>query len=175
MPDWNVVITARDQGFARACELLAPLASLQSTAYYNVMVGQAADPLAFLAEAERVPGIESFVARIVPVTVTFHFQSPEEFESQAGRAALPWLEELAGSRFHVRMHRRGFRGRLVSPVEERFLDHFLIDHLQAKGATAQVDFDDPDFILAVETVDQQAGLSLWSRTARAQHPLLRLD
>lgn len=175
MDNWNVVITAQDKGFQRACQLLSTLAPVQATHYFNVLTAAADDPLAFLERAEAIPGIEDWVARIVPVTVTFGFQSPEAFEAEAVQAITPWVERLAGRRFHVRLHRRGFRGRIVSPVEERFLDHFILERLAARGQTAQVDFADPDFILAVETLDQRGGASLWSREERARHRLLKLN
>lgn len=175
MQAWNVVITAHGRGFQRARQLLAPLAPLEATPYFNVLTARAEDPMAFLAEAERIPGIEVWVARIVPVTVTFAFQTPAEFEAKAVEAVEPWLSRFAGTRFHVRMHRRGFRGRITSPVEERLLDHAILARLAEQQRTARVDFEDPDLILAVETVDQRAGLSLWPREERARHPLLRLN
>lgn len=47
--------------------------------------------------------------------------------------------------------------------------------LEARGTPARIDFSDPDAILAVETVGQRAGLSLWSREVIARHPLPGLD
>ena len=35
--------------------------------------------------------------------------------------------------------------------------------------------EDPDVILDVEIVAQQAGLSLWSRDQRKRYPFLKLD
>lgn len=52
---------------------------------------------------------------------------------------------------------------------------FLLEALEARVAPARIDFSDPNAILAVETVGQRAGLSLWSRAAIARHPLLGLD
>jgi tRNA(Ser,Leu) C12 N-acetylase TAN1 len=126
-------------------------------------------------ELAQQAAMQDLVARIMPVTHSFVFQSPDEFEEKAAAIVEPWLEELAGATFHVRMHRRGFQGRLASPVEERFLDHYIIGRLQQMGSDATVSFDDPDFIIAVETVGQRAGLSLWTREDLARHPLLKLN
>jgi tRNA(Ser,Leu) C12 N-acetylase TAN1 len=41
--------------------------------------------------------------------------------------------------------------------------------------SARVSFADPDYILALETVGQRAGLSLWDRVQRARYPFLGLD
>lgn len=179
MQDWNVVVTLNRDSFRQACEFLGRFGHVQATAYFNVLTLFVPDPGAFPAELEQGladrPALRAQLARAVPVTQSFSFQSPQEFEAKAVEAVEPWLALFAGRRFHVRMHRRGFRGRMASPEEERFLDHHIIGRLQAQGADAEVSFDDPDLILAVETVDQRAGLSLWSREELQRYPLLRLD
>jgi len=43
---------------------------------------------------------------------------------------------LAGKSFHVRLHRRGFKGRLSTAKEERFLDEALLDALDVLGHPA---------------------------------------
>jgi tRNA(Ser,Leu) C12 N-acetylase TAN1 len=58
---------------------------------------------------------------------------------------------------------------------DRLLDEFLFDRLAEQGATARLDFADPDFVIAVETVGQRCGMSLWSRTQRLRYPFLKLD
>lgn len=179
MRNWNVVVTVREPRFAQAWHLLAPYGVLHKTEFYNVLTLQVSDTAAFLQDLHRQlrqqPELGESVARVVPVSTRFEFQSPAAFEEQAKAALVPWVERLAGQRFHVRMHRRGFKGRLSSQTEERFLDGFLLQCLAERGATAMVDFDDPDMIIAVETVGQQAGLSLWSREALARYPLVKLD
>lgn len=179
MEDWNVVVTANENGFKQVCDLLAPFGRVTATSYFNVITLRVDDAVAFLDELERrladAPETRACIARVMPVTYTFGFQSPEEFEAKAVAAIEPWLDRFAGRRFHVRLHRRGFKGRMTSPVEERFLDHYIIGRLQERGADAEVSFDNPDLILAVETVDQRAGLSLWERDDLRRHPLLKLN
>jgi tRNA(Ser,Leu) C12 N-acetylase TAN1 len=179
MEDWNVVATANENGFKQACEFLAAFGRVKATSYFNVLTLHVDDAAAFLEELDRrlegAPEMRQWIARIVPVTQTFGFQSPEDFEAKAAAAIEPWLDRFAGRRFHVRMHRRGFKGRMASPVEERFLDHFIIGRLQQQGHDAEVSFEDPDLILAVETVDQRAGVSLWVREDLRRYPLLKLN
>ncbi len=117
----------------------------------------------------------SLLSQTPPVTATFSFQSPEEFETKAKEAVLPWVENLAGKSFHVRMHRRGFKGRISSPESERFLDKILLEELVKIGHPGQITFEDPEAIIVVETVGQQAGLSCWSREDLQRYPLLKLD
>jgi tRNA(Ser,Leu) C12 N-acetylase TAN1 len=115
------------------------------------------------------------LARVVPVTCTFSFQSPEEFETKAKEAVLYWLPQLEGKKFYVRMHRRGFKGRISSLEEEHFLDKILLEELVKIGNPGQITFENPDAIVVVETVGQQAGLSCWTREEWQRYPLLKLD
>ncbi len=178
MVPWNVVVTVNAGRYRQAQALLRAFGQVHKTEYYNVLALSVDDVTAFLDDLARElaadPAAAQSIARVVPVTATFVFQTPEEFEQRATAAVEPWLAQLAGHGFHVRMHRRGFKGRLSSQHEERFLDHFIVEHT-GKGHPARVDFDDPDYIVAVETLGQEAGLSLWDRAARARWPLLGLD
>ena len=79
---------------------------------------------------------------------------------------------LKGKSFHVRLHRRGFKGTLSTPKEERFLDEALLDALEAEGAPGHIAFTDPDAILQIETIDGRAGLSLWQREDLQRYPFL---
>lgn len=179
MLDWNVVVTTHENRYRHARAFLAPMGELCDTDFYNVLVMRVDEPEVFLARIEQhldaFPEARQTLARVLPVTVTFRYQTPEEFERKAVDVVRGWLAQLAGKRFHVRMHRRGFKGRLSSLEEERFLDHFVIEELIKQGQEAIIDFANPDWIIALDTVSQRAGLSLWSREARLRYSLLKLD
>jgi tRNA(Ser,Leu) C12 N-acetylase TAN1 len=64
---------------------------------------------------------------------------------------------------------------MSSQEEEQFLDRFILEQAMITGQPAHVDFDDPDLVIAVETIGQQAGLSIWSRNERHRMPFLKLD
>ncbi len=179
MEDWNVVVTVREGGFAHALQTLAELGTVAPTDYYNVLAMRVEDVAAFpgalQAVAKKHPLLEHWVARAVPITHGFVFQSREELETKAKEVVAKWLSDLAGKCFHVRMHRRGFKGRVSSQHEEQFLDEFLLTALDALGAPGRIGFDDPDAIIDLETIGQRAGLSLWTREQRLRYPLLKLD
>lgn len=179
MRDWNVVITVHDGKFIRACQLLDRFGKIKRTGFYNVLVMKVEDVAAFQEQfadlAAIVPDILKVIARIMPIAKAFEFQSPEAFESEAREVALQWAPQLAGKSFHVRMHRRGFKEALPSQQEERMLDHALLDTLEHARAPGRIDFEDPDFILDVETVGQRAGMSLWTREDLHRYPFLKLD
>lgn len=179
MQGCDVVVIVKERGFKQARKVLGRFGRISRTHYFNVLFLKADDIhqfLEFLRErATEDPQFLSFLSRLVPVTKTFAFQSPEEFEEEAREAALSWISELAGKGFHVRMYRRGFKGRLSSPDEERFLDKILLESLEKAGTPGHITFVDPDAILVIETIDAWAGLSLWKREDLERYPFIRLD
>jgi tRNA(Ser,Leu) C12 N-acetylase TAN1 len=178
MGDWNVVITVRDGGFARARRLLQQFGPVRRTGFYNVLLLRVDDVHHLLEELrQRVAEdarILDFVSRIMPVFRTFTFQSPEEFEARAREAVLAWASELAGKAFHVRLHRRGFKGRLATPEVERLLAEALLEALVNAGTPGRIVFADPDAIVAVETIGNQAGMALWTRADLQRYPFFGL-
>ncbi len=179
MDDWNVVVTVREHGYQRMCEWLGQFGRVGRTSFRSVLALKVEDVPAFLERLatalEAKPELRERLGHVMPATATFVFQTPEEFEAQAREAVREWVPALAGKRFHVRMHRRGFKGRLVSPEEERFLDRFLLERLESAGQPGEITFDDPDAILAVETIGQRAGVSVWRREDLQRYPFLQLD
>jgi tRNA(Ser,Leu) C12 N-acetylase TAN1 len=73
------------------------------------------------------------------------------------------------------MHRRGFKGKLSSVEEEHFLDEILLHRLAEAGTPGKMDFEDPDAIIALETVGPQAGMSLFNREELKRFSILHLD
>jgi len=179
MFDWNVVVSVHDDGYKRARQILGQFGELKRTDFYNVMVLRVEDPPSFLKRlatlCETVPDILKAISRAMPATVVIDFQSAEEFEAKARDAVLAWTPALANKSFHVRMHRRGFKELMSSQVEERFLDKALLAALQEADTPGRITFEDPDVIIDVETVNQRAGLSLWTREDLQRYPFLKLD
>lgn len=179
MHEWNVVVSLNEQGFKRSFQVLGAFGQVAKTPFYNVLVMRVDDTSRLLEALRRLqaedPGALSFLSRLVPVTHAFFFQSPEEFEESARGVILSWAPAVAGKGFHVRMHRRGFKGRLSSLDEEHALDHILLEATEQLGLPAHVTFDDPDSVIAVETISQRAGLSLWTREDLRRYPFVRID
>ena len=176
---WNVVVTVYQGELKEAMRLLAPFGQVRRTDYWNVLAVEVEDIVDFLDKLESTlqedASIANSVSRIIPVTRTFRFSSREEFEQGARRIVEQWTPELEGKTFHVRMHRRGFKGRLSSQHEEQFLDHYLLDDMRLRASGARIGFEDPDVIIAVETIGQIAGLSRWTRERLDKYELLKLD
>jgi tRNA(Ser,Leu) C12 N-acetylase TAN1 len=177
--DWNVVVTVHEGGSRAARKLLSRWGNVAATDFHNVLVMRVDDPGQFARElavqAEEDPGVMASLSHVVPATHTFGFQNAGEFEEAARRIALLFAPELAGRRFHVRMHRRGFKLRISSKDEEQRLDRAVLEAQKIAGESGTITFEDPDYILAIETVGQRAGASLWSRDELKRYPFLGLD
>ena len=175
---WNVLVSVSGNRYREAIEELRRFGTVHKTVFFNVLAIEADDPDAMLedlkTEQAADPEALGWLGHIALARDVFLFRSPEEFEFKAKEHVRPLLDKLAGKRFFVRMHRRGFKGRISSQAEERFLDHFILDTLRQKGAAAAIDFEDPDYILEIETLAQEAGLAVWSREQRERYPFLKL-
>ncbi len=179
MKDWNVIITIYQDGYKRALRALREFGAITSSPYHNVLVMTVANPLALLGSVEKrtaeVPALYDAISRIAPAVGSFDFQSADEFRNKAKEKVLEWAPRLAGRSFHVRFHRRGTACDLPTPDVERFLDDTLLEASRQAGTPGSISFSDPDAVIAIDTVDNRAGLGPWSRDELARHPLLRPD
>jgi len=145
--------------------------------YRNVVVGAVEDRAAFLdrvAEAlARDPLLPTALARLLPIDHTLRFTLETALDDLAV-AAEPLVDRLEGDAFFVRLERRGLKGRLHTPTLERDLADRVWRMLEARGRTPRVDFRDPDGVLVVETLGDQAGIVLLPRALRARYPFVRI-
>lgn len=176
--DWNVIVTVRPHHFRAAYDLLEGLGEVAATAYHNVLALKVADVGEFLEALhdwmETYPDTGETIAHVGPCVETFTFDSPEEFETKVKEAAIQFDPKIMGRRFHVRMYRRGWKGRLQTPHEERLLGECLHEMVKI-NPHSRIDFEDPDVILAVEVLDHRAGVALWTRANRTRYPFLNVD
>lgn len=179
MHDWNVVATSHTHGYSKAWEVLKEYGRVRKTEFHSVLTMKVDDIRVFaerlLARMQSEAEIEESISRVMPVSAVFTFQTPEEFEAGVKNAMGELLPAFDGKTFYLRMHRRGYKGRLSSQAEERVLAQFLLERLAESGRAARVDFEDPDLVLAIETVGQRGGTSLWTREDRRRYPFLKLD
>jgi len=110
---------------------------------------------------------------VVPIEVTVRFEPGEPVEPLVA-AAESLLERLAGGAFFVRLERRGLKGRLHTPTVERALGDHVWRALEVRGHTPRVDFKDPDAVLVIETIGDEAGIAVVTRALRTQHPFVKI-
>jgi tRNA(Ser,Leu) C12 N-acetylase TAN1 len=177
--DWNVVISVYQDGFRRALSALKEYGSVERSHYHNVLVMHVEDPTALLEAIERKTetntALYDAISRVAPAMCTVDFHSIEEFKEKIASILIEWLTRLTGGSFHVRLHRRGDRHGLQTSSLERLFDDLLLDAMAAKGVRCMISFTDPDAIIVIDTVDDRAGIGLWTHEDIARHRLLRPD
>jgi tRNA(Ser,Leu) C12 N-acetylase TAN1 len=179
MWEFNVLVTmAREGRYRRMLDELAPCGEFHKTAFHGVALGRVEKIGGFLENVrqQRIRQLIAFqdVGRIVPLEVVFSFDL-DAFLPKACQAIRPYLEQLAEKRFHVRLERRGLKGQLVSPDIEQALDAFILDELADLGHDAQVDFEDPDAVLAIETIGTRCGIGFITRERSQRYPFVHVD
>jgi tRNA(Ser,Leu) C12 N-acetylase TAN1 len=179
MRDWNVVVSIYQDGFRRTVRALERLGAVERSPYHNVLVLKVEEGMSFLKAVERQteesPALYDTIARVAPAMRNFEFWSAEEFKERAISVLREWTQQLAGRSFHVRLHRRGARQDLRTPDTEKFLNDVVLAATTESGMPGRVSFTDPDIVVAIDTVDDRAGMALWTREDLARHRLLRPD
>ena len=179
MKDWNIVVTIYQQGFRRALGALRDIGPTERSPYHNVLAMKAGDTMAVLETVERLteerPALYDAIARVAPAMRTFDFLSAESFKDNAKTVVSDWSPNLAGKSFHVRFHRRGPKLDLHTPDVERFLNDVIVQATAKTGPPARISFTDPDAVIVIDTIDDRAGLAIWTREDLACHRLLRPD
>jgi tRNA(Ser,Leu) C12 N-acetylase TAN1 len=177
--DWNIVISVYQDGFRRALRALRDFGPIVRSPYHNVLVMKAEDPVALLASIEKrteeKPPLYDAISRVAPSTRNFDFQSAEEFVEKTKSIMAEWAPNLTGRSFHVRLHRRGSKHDLGTQDAEHLFDDAILDATTKAGMPGKVTFTDPDAVIAIDTIDDRAGLALWTREDLARHRLLRPD
>ncbi len=179
MKDWNVVVSIYQDGFRRALRALRECGSIERSPYYNVLVMRVDDPAALLEAVERITetstALYDAISRVAPAMRTVDFHSVAEFKEKIISVLTEWLPRLTGRSLHVRLRRRGDRHELRTPDIERLFDDVLLHATRAAGAPCTISFTDPAVVIAIDTIDDRAGIGLWTREDLARHRLLRPD
>lgn len=179
MNQWNAVVTIKGRRGRGAVQVLRELGPIQKTGFFNVFLMQMENQRDFLEmlreRIESAPHVFDFLARISPMTFVFFFQNLEEFEEKAKKVVANFFPKLANKAFHVRVHRRGFKGRISTPIEERSLAEYIFDALEKAGNPGRISFTNFEAIVLFEIVGTQAGGSLWLREELERYPFIKPD
>ena len=178
VPTWTVLVTAVEGQRETLLRALRPLARFRRGGYPNVAVASVDDRPAFLdalrGAIDANPDLRLSLGKVVPIDVALRFPGPEGFVD-AGMVTLePHRERLRGRSFFVRVSRRGFRHALVTSDAEREIGARLSAWLEAQGDRPTVRFTDPDVIVAIETIRDEAGIGLLTRELRTAYPFVRV-
>ena len=177
MPGFDVLATSLEGRRDALLVALRRLGRFRPGGYRNVVVGSVDDRAAFLDRVAdglaRDALLPTALARLLPIEHTLRFTVETALDALAA-AAEPLVDGLVGDAFFVRVERRGHKGRLHTPTLERDLADRVWRMIEARGRTPRVDFGDPDGVLVVETLGDQAGLALLPRALRERYPFVRV-
>jgi hypothetical protein len=137
------------------------------------------DPAALLSAVEartrESPALYDAISRTAPAQRTFDFRTCDELLTRAKLIIAEWSPRLAGCRCYVRLHLRGVRHDLQTQEMERRLDREIVEKTTGIGRPASIAFTNPDAIIALDAVDNRAGLALWTRDELRRYAVLRPD
>ena len=177
-PTWNLLVTSMEGQREELLGRLRTLARFRRGGFPNVLVATVDDARAFLGvldqTCERLPAMRGAIGKAIPIERTLRFAGPETFADDVTAALETLLERIAARTFFVRIFRRGFRGSIDSTRLEGELGARLVALLEARGEHPRVRFDDPDVVVSIETLRDEAGIALLDRELRAAHPLIRI-
>lgn len=175
--DWNVVVTLYQGGLRRVLKALERLGPTKPSPYHNVLVMKVDDPMHLLAaieqQTEQDTALYDAISRVAPAMRSFNFRSLDEFRDIAKSILLEWVPRLTGRSFHVRVHRRRAAGGLRASETERFFDDVILTATAQAESPARLSFTAPDAVVAIDVIDDRAGMALWSREDLERHRLLR--
>lgn len=179
MWEFNVLVTMAHNGrYGYLLKELSGYGDFHKTPFHGVILGRVTDVAQFLEtiHEKRQKQVFAFqdLGRVVPLETVFTFEL-DDFLARLCQAIRPWLDKLADRRFHVRLERRGMKGQIVSPDIEQALDSYVLDELIDLGHSAQVDFDDPDAVVAIETIGDRCGVGLITRELSERYDFVRVD
>jgi tRNA(Ser,Leu) C12 N-acetylase TAN1 len=99
---------------------------------------------------------------------------PEGFDDAARELALGYFQRLSGHTFIVRAKRRGYKGKISSLEVEQQVSGLIHDRIKEEGGESGTDFEDPDYVLAVEIFPNRVGLALLSRELMHRYPFVKV-
>ena len=177
MGSWNVLATSLEGRRDALLIALRRLGKFRRGGYRNVVVGAVEDVPVFLTAVRDAltadPLLPTALAKVVPVEGLVRFDATNAVESFAA-AAEPLLDRLGSGSFFVRLERRGLKGRLHTPTVERDLADRVWRALETRGHVPRVEFRDPDAVLVVETVGDEAGIGVLTRAVRQEYPFVKV-
>jgi tRNA(Ser,Leu) C12 N-acetylase TAN1 len=176
---WNVVLTLRPAPGAvrELLDALHAFGEFRITPFHYVCAGWVKDTTTFLdalLEAQQAGRHWTrHIARVVPLSWTFEF-IPESLEGKLQTTVARIVEKIDGGTCFVRVERRGLAEQLDSAKLELMVADYLFAAAEARGKTLRTAFSDPDYIVAVETLDTQCGVALITRELRERYPFVRV-
>lgn len=177
MKEWNVLVMTPPGDEGELLPALSRLGTFVRSEFKGILRGWVENIEYFLqavlhARAEQAVWLR-YLTRVLPVERTFPF-TLETFEEQLRTTVTPLVQRMTSGSFHVRLERRGYKGKIISPEVEHRLGEYIIEVAKQQGKTLQVSFHDADYIVAFETLGHIGGVALLTRDLRARYPFVKI-
>jgi tRNA(Ser,Leu) C12 N-acetylase TAN1 len=178
MQDWNLIVTVRPgpEHVHRLLTRLGQLGHFARTSFKDVLVGRVDDVQSFLDAVLEAKAADkawaTLIGRIIPAESIFTF-TPDTLVARLKDAVAPLVERMSAGTFHFRLERRGMAQRIPSQEIERAVAEHVFALAEACGIALSTRFEDPDYIIAAETIGDQCGVALIPRGQSARYPFVR--
>jgi tRNA(Ser,Leu) C12 N-acetylase TAN1 len=177
MKDWNIIVTTPPGQERELLPALNRLGEFTRSDFKGILIGRVEDVTRFLEDilhaGEEHVEWRPHLLRVLPVERTFSF-TPQTFEERLREAVVPFVQRMVSGTFHVRLERRGHKGKILSPEVERRLGDDVMDLAMQQGKTLHVSFQDADYIIVAETVSNLCGVALVTRELRTRYPFVKI-
>ncbi|MGZ5093054.1 MAG: hypothetical protein ACXWCY_20695 [Burkholderiales bacterium] len=176
---WNILLTLQPARGAvhELLDALHTFGEFRITPFHYVCTGWVKDTTTFLdalLEAQQAGRRwTTHIARVLPVAHTFDF-APDSLEAKLEDAVDRIAADVDGGTCFVRVERRGLPEQLQTAELESLVAEQLFNAVEARGGSLRTSFTDPDYIVAVETVDTECGVALITRDLRRRYPFVRI-
>ena len=149
MKDWNIIVTTPPGRERYLLPALNHFGTFSRSEFKGTLTGRVEDVGRFLEEIRRA-GEEGTawiqdLLRVLPVEQSFLFSS-QTFEEQLKEAVMPFVQRMASGTFHVRLERRGHKGKINSSEVEKDLGRYVVDVATQQDKTLHVSFQDSNYI-----------------------------
>ena len=175
--DWNVVASVHEERFSGGRRLLEQFGQAEKTGFFNILVMWATHPVGLLQSLEELARRDrpssrwhGLIRSPTPSPFSPLMSSKRRLRGCARMGPRPRRRKLSRPHAPARL-----QGEAVEHGRRAFPRPVSAGRTGTTGSPGRITFDDPDAIIAVETVGVQAGLSLWTREDLRRYPLLHLD
>lgn len=173
MKKWNLILTSyRSERDFLLDSLEEYPGNFKATNYRDVIIGYTDERESLLDEIKEnyIPSL----SRLLPIGTNFQF-TKENFREKAKESIKPYIKEIKdGETFAVRCERRGFKEEFSSQKIEKDIGSYVWKQLEAAGKTPEVDLEDPDKLIVIETLGPQGGVAILPRKIREHYEFIRI-
>jgi tRNA(Ser,Leu) C12 N-acetylase TAN1 len=177
MMEWNILATSFKGRERYLIRFLNNYGNFRGSGFRDVIRGRVEDVNAFLETLKTLqkedPKKLRSLSQVVPLEKTFLFELTD-LSNKLKEAISSYVELLENRRFYVRARRRGHKGEVSSQELEKEMDAYIMESLDKLGRQANVNIEESEMIIVVETIGNWAGVGLITREMKEKYNFIRI-